>query len=69
VRARVKVPCPVCGAPTAVTDAGRFWRHGNPRCHKSYRTWSGREWRTRIGKRRITLTPGPDTWNPTQGAA
>jgi hypothetical protein len=67
--ARVKVVCTICKQPVALTNEGRFWAHGSPRCPKSRRTWAGRPWRTRRGRRRIVLTPGPDTWNPIEGAA
>lgn len=71
MKARVKVVCSICKRPIALTATGRYWTHGTPtRCIKSGRAYAGQAWdnRHRDG-RPITLTPGPDTYQPTQGAA
>jgi hypothetical protein len=73
VKAPVRVVCGTCGAPVALTTTGRLWRHGTPsRCPKSGRPYTGKPWRFSLGGRRIALTPGPDTYQPTpspRGAA
>jgi hypothetical protein len=45
---------------------GRLYRHGSPPCN---RRTTGRIWPARHRGRRVTTIPGPDTWNPSQGAA
>jgi hypothetical protein len=68
--ARVKVVCRTCKRSVALTTEGRLWCHGSPtRCPRSGRPYTGKPWRFSLGGRRIALTPGPDTYQPTQGAA
>jgi hypothetical protein len=73
VKAPVRVVCGTCGSPVALTTTGRLWRHGTPsRCPKSGRPYTGKPWRFSLAGRRIALTPGPDTYQPTpspRGAA
>jgi hypothetical protein len=66
----IRVSCPDCQRPVAMTARGRLYRHGSPPCIRSGRP-VGRIWPARWRGRRVTTIPGPDVWNPTtfEGAA
>jgi hypothetical protein len=66
----IRIPCPGCQEPTALSASGWLSRHGSPPCPRSGRPL-GRIWPTRHRGRRVRTIPGPDTWNPTalEGAA
>jgi len=64
----IRVECPACQQPVAMSPRGRLYRHGSPTCP---RRTVGRIWPARHFGRRVRTIPGPDTWNPDtlQGAA
>lgn len=66
----IRVDCPACHRPVAMTARGRLYRHGSPPCERS-RKPVGRIWPARWRGRRVRTIPGPDTWNPDalEGAA
>lgn len=66
----IRIPCPACQRPVAMTARGRLYQHGRPPCERS-RKPVGRIWTARWRGRRVQTIPGPDTWNPTtlKGAA
>lgn len=66
----VRITCPACDQPAAMSARGRLSRHGSPSCAKSGKP-VGRIWPTRFRGRRVRTIGGPDTWNPTilEGAA
>lgn len=66
----IRVSCPDCHRPVAMTSRGRLYKHGKPECPRS-RKPVGRIWPGRWRGRRVRTIPGPDTWNPTtlEGAA
>jgi hypothetical protein len=61
-----RVTCPTCQQLVAMTSRGRLYRHGSPPC---LRRTVGRIWPARHRGRRVQTIPGPDTWNPIEGAA
>lgn len=69
--APIRIDCPACQQPVAMTSRGVLYKHGSPvECERSRRP-VGRIWPTRHKGRRVRTIPGPDTWNPTnlEGAA
>lgn len=66
----IRINCPACDRPVAMSANGRLSRHGSPPCARSNRP-VGRIWPTWHGDRRVRTVPGPDTWNPNtlKGAA
>jgi hypothetical protein len=62
----IRIPCPVCHQDVGLTARGLLYRHGD--CPNSGKP-VGRIWPTRHRGRKVRTIPGPDTWNPRQGAA
>lgn len=62
----IRIPCPACQRAVGLSAGGRLYRHGD--CPKSGKP-VGRIWPTRHRGRRVQTIPGPDTWNPIEGAA
>ena len=56
--APIRIDCPSCQQPVAMTSSGRLYRHGSPSCP---RRTVGRIWPARHHGRRVTTIPGPDT--------
>lgn len=59
----IRIDCPACHRPVAMTSRGRLYRHGSPACERSGRP-VGRIWPARWRGRKVRTIPGPDTWNP-----
>lgn len=66
--------CRYCHRPIALTTRGLIWTHGQPQCRgsrtqPSFDSPRPHYWPARHHGRRVTLVPGPDTWNPREEAA